>query len=72
MRARARWSGPTNCAGDWDLAANEMSWNQGFRLLFGHEREDSSRDIWRSLLHPDDVARVERGVVAFLGSPAEF
>jgi PAS domain S-box-containing protein len=57
---------------DWDITANEMSWNTSFRLVFGHDREDSSRDIWRSLLHPDDVARVERGVVAFLTSPAEF
>jgi PAS domain S-box-containing protein len=45
---------------DWDLAANELWWNDGYKALFGYNDEDmdSHLDSWSRCIHPDDRQRV--------------
>ncbi len=45
---------------DWDLATNDLWWNEGFSSLFGHQAQAIEADVesWYSRLHPDDKDRV--------------
>ena len=45
---------------DWDLATNELWWNEGFEKLFGFSRDEVEKtiDSWRNRVHPEDRDRV--------------
>ena len=45
---------------DWDLAANELWWSEGFEMLFGYRRDDLEPGIesWTNRIHPDDRERI--------------
>lgn len=41
---------------EWDLASNEVHWNEGLTRLFGYQLEDLPRDpeYWITRVHPED------------------
>jgi PAS domain S-box-containing protein len=45
---------------DWDLATNELRWNEGFEKIFGFRRNEIEKtiDSWYNRVHPDDRDRV--------------
>ena len=45
---------------DWDLATDEVWWNDGFESLFGHDRAAYSHtaESWSANIHGDDRERV--------------
>jgi PAS domain S-box-containing protein len=45
---------------DWDLATNELWWNEGFEKLFGFRRDEIEKtiDSWYHRVHPEDRDRV--------------
>ena len=45
---------------DWDLATNDVWWNEGFENLFGFRRDEvePTAESWYSRIHPDDRNRV--------------
>lgn len=49
---------------DWDLAANEVLWNDALEDAYGHPAVagDRTGDWWISQIHPDDRARVHASV----------
>ncbi|HEX6692851.1 MAG TPA: PAS domain S-box protein, partial [Burkholderiales bacterium] len=51
---------------DWNLATDQLWWNENFRTVFGYEARDSSAyvDSWISRIHPEDAERVKRGIRA--------
>jgi diguanylate cyclase (GGDEF)-like protein/PAS domain S-box-containing protein len=42
---------------DWNLATDQLWWNENFRLVFGYELQEVGAyvDAWTSRIHPDDV-----------------
>ena len=59
---------------DWDLATDEVSWNESFQTLFGYQPKDvSSRLAFRiERIHPDDRDRVTAGMLAAIASGKSF
>lgn len=55
---------------DWDLASNQVLWNEAMQTLFGYrpEEAETSAQWWMNRIHPDDRARVVQGVQAALDS----
>ncbi len=53
---------------DLDLEKNDMTWSEGYRILFGHgfEDADSGLDFWESNIHPDERAAVVDSFNLFL------
>jgi diguanylate cyclase (GGDEF)-like protein/PAS domain S-box-containing protein len=45
---------------DWDLATDEIWWNEGFEKLFGYKRDEiySDANPWSGRIHPEDAERV--------------
>jgi diguanylate cyclase (GGDEF)-like protein/PAS domain S-box-containing protein len=45
---------------DWDLATNNVWWNEGFQKLFGYSADEIGTDLtsWTDRIHPDDAERV--------------
>jgi diguanylate cyclase (GGDEF)-like protein/PAS domain S-box-containing protein len=55
---------------DWNLATNELWWNEGFQKLFGYSAETVGSDIesWTGRLHPDDLDRVVDAIHSHIDS----
>ena len=53
---------------DWDLRTNLLWWNDGFQTLFGYRPDEIEPDIesWTRRIHPDDLARVKKGIFAVI------
>jgi PAS domain S-box-containing protein len=52
---------------DWDIAANEVRWNEGLTVLFGYmPHEVGTSESWASHIDPQDLDRVMNGVHAAL------
>lgn len=49
---------------DWDLATDQILWNDALRSGYGHdlERNETTADWWLSQVHPEDRARVRESV----------
>lgn len=45
---------------DWDLRTGQIFWGDSFARNFGHDFEEniSSIEMWESLVHPDELSRV--------------
>jgi diguanylate cyclase (GGDEF)-like protein/PAS domain S-box-containing protein len=58
---------------DWDLATDEIWWNENYTKVFGFSREtgDHSIQSWYQGIHPDDQGRVIAGVHRVIGSGGE-
>ncbi len=53
---------------DWDLATDALAWNSNFETLFGYAASEVEPGIesWTTRLHPDDLTRVKRGILALI------
>jgi PAS domain S-box-containing protein len=49
---------------DWNLATNQVWWNEGYEHLFGYARHetDPTTKSWTDHIHPEDLARVMEGI----------
>lgn len=59
---------------DWNLATDEMWWNENVQTLFGypvHEASTTSK-WWLDHVHPEDRQRVESGIHAVTSAGEEF
>lgn len=54
----------TDAVWDWDLATNDLWWNDGVRSLFGYMPDEVIPGIswWYEHIHPDDRERVVTGI----------
>jgi len=59
---------------DWDLATDEIWWNENFTKVFGNPRDAADRTIksWYEGIHPDDQGRVIAGVHRVIGAGGEY
>jgi len=53
---------------DWDLATNDIRWNEALHTAHGHAPEavEPTGDWWIDQIHPDDRARVGRSIHAVI------
>lgn len=53
---------------DFDLEKNNMTWSEGYRILFGHGFEDAEQglDFWEVNIHPDEKTQVISSFNSFL------
>lgn len=56
---------------DWDLTTNAVTYSSEWKRQIGYEPDElpDQFDEWRSRLHPDDAARVERRLQQYLDDP---
>ena len=49
---------------DWNLSTNALAWNECYQALFGYlpEETDPGIDSWTRFIHPEDAARVLKGI----------
>lgn len=58
---------------EWNLETNASRWSPGFYRLHKLERNNNSGyEIWRSLVEPEDLPRVEREIQHALGAGEPF
>jgi diguanylate cyclase (GGDEF)-like protein/PAS domain S-box-containing protein len=64
--------GSTAAFFEWDVAGQRIWWSPQLRTLLGYGPEDpADRVLWRDLVHPDDIPRVEAALSAHLDGMAE-
>lgn len=58
---------------DWDLVADQVTWNDGVLKCFGYESVEVALDSswWLKRIHTDDRARVSEGIHKAIGSGDE-
>ncbi len=50
---------------DWNLQTNEIWWNENYYRYLGYEQKHGAEkieDTWSKHIHPEDKARVEKGI----------
>jgi two-component system, cell cycle sensor histidine kinase and response regulator CckA len=54
----------SNAIREWDLTHDRVRWNEGVQMVFGYAvtAVDATARWWTDRIHPDDRARVERGL----------
>jgi PAS domain S-box-containing protein len=59
---------------DWDLATNDLWWNEGMRTVFGYPTEEiePSIDSWYHRLHPEDRERVVSSIHAVIDRGGQY
>ncbi|HIJ89438.1 MAG: PAS domain S-box protein [Desulfobulbaceae bacterium] len=59
---------------DWDVATNELIWDDNMYSLYGINKEDFSGayDAWSKAIHPDDRLFVEEEIQAALRGEREY
>ena len=59
---------------DWDIARNELTWDDSMYALYGVQREDfgGAYDAWSRTLHPDDRPFTEGEIQAALTGEREY
>ncbi len=47
---------------DWDIVKNTVTWDENMYLIYGINSKDQNMtyDLWKKLLHPEDVTKVEK------------
>ncbi|MEI6107259.1 MAG: CHASE domain-containing protein [Opitutae bacterium] len=60
-----------NVIWDHDLQTGRIWWNEHLQEIYGYSQQEMSHvpEYWRSLIHPDDRARVNASLSAALTSP---
>jgi len=55
---------------DWNLETDAIWWNEGFKVMFGYEDEQTgtSGEFWISCIHPDDRERVHKAIQKVIDS----
>jgi PAS domain S-box-containing protein len=50
---------------DWDLATHDIYWSDSYESHFGYKADDkkSNFEQWYTAVHPDDVVRVNNGII---------
>ena len=58
---------------DWDLRTDEVFYSPRWKAMLGYGEDELAGhiDTWRRLVHPDDLARTQAGVDAFVDHDAE-
>ena len=53
---------------DWDIATDQIRWNDAVRTLFGYSEDqvDPSSDWWKERVHPEDRERVQASIRAVI------
>lgn len=59
---------------NWDLATNQVEWNDNHFRLLGYEPQafTPSYDRWQQALHPDDLRRVKAALTVALQTQSEY
>ncbi|MEQ8765772.1 MAG: PAS domain S-box protein [Planctomycetota bacterium] len=59
---------------DWDLATNQVTWNDGVRRAFGYSPEAVDSDVswWKERIHPEDRERVAGDIRAIIEGSEEL
>ncbi|PRY87124.1 PAS domain-containing sensor histidine kinase [Mongoliibacter ruber] len=59
---------------DWDVSKNSIFWGDGMRSQFGYSFSSSNAGMgdFGGFLHPDDMARVEKSLIAYFNSKDEY
>jgi PAS domain S-box-containing protein len=59
---------------DWDLSSDQMTWNNNHFTLLGLTPDDvvPSYELWRSHIHPDDLAWVEQRFLDTIATHADY
>ncbi|HEU4472309.1 MAG TPA: PAS domain-containing protein [Flavisolibacter sp.] len=59
---------------DWNMKNNEIFYSSSYKRLYGYADDEMSNHIdeWRSMIHPDDKASVDKALAIHLGSPETF
>ncbi|MEO1574738.1 MAG: EAL domain-containing protein, partial [Pseudomonadota bacterium] len=59
---------------DFDTATNEVYFSPRWKRMLGYDEETAQEDLpeWRSLVHPDDLARVQAGLREHLDGRSEL
>ncbi|OGA68934.1 MAG: hypothetical protein A3G81_16290 [Betaproteobacteria bacterium RIFCSPLOWO2_12_FULL_65_14] len=54
---------------DWNLATDQLWWNENFRVVFGYEPCEVGAyvDAWTARIHPEDAPQVTRSLRAAIG-----
>ena len=56
-------------AWQWDMISNQLTWSPEFRELFGLDPSSPATfEVWRSVLHPDDLELAERNIAVAIES----
>ena len=55
---------------DWNIATNDVYFSDTCRTMLGYQPEEleNSTDVWRTLIHPDDVERATMLLQAYLAA----
>ncbi len=61
-RLRIALEGNSEGVWDWDIRKGPAVFSAGYSRMLGYEPEEFARDYdtWRTLVHPDDIGRVDR------------
>ncbi|MDC4205262.1 MAG: PAS domain S-box protein [Candidatus Manganitrophus sp.] len=59
---------------DWDLATNNLWWNESFKIIFGYTTGEieSGIESWTTRIHPEDKERVLAGTHAIIEHGGQF
>lgn len=66
-------SAAKDCIWDWDLATDNIWWNEGFETLFGFDRSkvEPCNDSWINRIHPEDRDRALSSIREAVNSSAD-
>ena len=72
-RFRLLASASRDCIWDWNIASDEIWWNEGFEKLFGFDRSkiEPDNDSWTNRIHPEDRERAVKSISAAISSSVE-
>lgn len=59
---------------DWDLVTDQVTWNEGMRLVFGYRKSDvgATAAWWLENIHPDDRDRIAHDIHRAIDTGDEF
>jgi PAS domain S-box-containing protein len=59
---------------EWDIATGETVWSDGHYTMFGYRTDevDSTVDIWRDRVHPDDLPRANAAIASALAGDGHY